>query len=149
MSIVSSFYLPLCHAPLLSLHGHNCVVFQQGQTECRSSWLLDGDRKLMKNGHRTDGARPKKNLWAKKNIRIRTTRGCITAHQHFNRICSLLENLIKITVTRLYNQVLEIERVEHSTQHFPVKHKGLCAAALSNHVFDYGQKGAADQMRTT
>jgi hypothetical protein len=29
-----------------------------------------------------------------------------------------------------------------------VKHKGLCAA-LSNHVFDYGQKGAADQMRTT
>jgi hypothetical protein len=28
------------------------------------------------------------------------------------------------------------------------KHKGLCAA-LSNHVFDYGQKGAADQMRTT
>ena len=29
-----------------------------------------------------------------------------------------------------------------------VKHKGLCAA-LNNHVFDYGQKGAADQMRTT
>jgi hypothetical protein len=30
-----------------------------------------------------------------------------------------------------------------------VKHKGLCAA-LSNHVFDYGQKGAtSDQMRTT
>jgi hypothetical protein len=29
-----------------------------------------------------------------------------------------------------------------------VKHKGLCAA-LSNHVFYYGQKGAADQMRTT
>jgi hypothetical protein len=29
-----------------------------------------------------------------------------------------------------------------------VKHKGLCAA-LSNHVFDYGQKGATDQMRTT
>jgi hypothetical protein len=29
-----------------------------------------------------------------------------------------------------------------------VKHKGLCAA-LSNHVFDYGRKGAADQMRTT
>jgi hypothetical protein len=28
------------------------------------------------------------------------------------------------------------------------KHKGLCAA-LGNHVFDYGQKGAADQMRTT
>jgi hypothetical protein len=29
-----------------------------------------------------------------------------------------------------------------------IKHKGLCAA-LGNHVFDYGQKGAADQMRTT
>jgi hypothetical protein len=29
-----------------------------------------------------------------------------------------------------------------------VKHKGLCAA-LSNHVFDYGQKGSADQMQTT
>jgi hypothetical protein len=29
-----------------------------------------------------------------------------------------------------------------------VKHKGLCAA-LGNHVFDYSQKGAADQMRTT
>ena len=29
-----------------------------------------------------------------------------------------------------------------------VKNKGLCAA-LSHHVFDYGQKGAADQMRTT
>ncbi len=29
-----------------------------------------------------------------------------------------------------------------------VKHKGLCSA-LTNHVFDYGQKGAADQMRTT
>ena len=28
------------------------------------------------------------------------------------------------------------------------KHKGLCAA-LSHNVFDYGQKGAADQMRTT
>jgi hypothetical protein len=28
------------------------------------------------------------------------------------------------------------------------KHKGLCAA-LGIHVFDYGQKGAADQMRTT
>ena len=28
------------------------------------------------------------------------------------------------------------------------KHKGLCAA-LGNHVFDYGQKGAADQMRTS
>ena len=28
------------------------------------------------------------------------------------------------------------------------KHKGLCSA-LGNHVFDYGQKGAADQMRTT
>ena len=29
-----------------------------------------------------------------------------------------------------------------------VKHKGLCAA-LGNHVFDYGQKGAADATRTT
>ncbi len=29
-----------------------------------------------------------------------------------------------------------------------VKHKGLCAA-LGSHVFDYAQKGAADQMRTT
>jgi hypothetical protein len=29
-----------------------------------------------------------------------------------------------------------------------VKHKGLCAA-LGSHVFDYGQKGAADNMRTT
>jgi hypothetical protein len=29
-----------------------------------------------------------------------------------------------------------------------VKHKGLCAA-LTNHVFEYGQKGAAEQMRTT
>ncbi len=29
-----------------------------------------------------------------------------------------------------------------------IKHKGLCAA-LGNYVFDYGQKGAADQMRTT
>ena len=29
-----------------------------------------------------------------------------------------------------------------------VKHKGLCAA-LTSHVFEYGQKGAADQMRTT
>jgi len=28
------------------------------------------------------------------------------------------------------------------------KHKGLCAA-LGSHVFDYGQKGAADNMRTT
>jgi hypothetical protein len=28
------------------------------------------------------------------------------------------------------------------------KHKGLCSA-LGNHVFDYGQKAAADQMRTT
>lgn len=28
------------------------------------------------------------------------------------------------------------------------RHRGLCAA-LGNHVFDYGQKGAADQMRTT
>jgi hypothetical protein len=28
------------------------------------------------------------------------------------------------------------------------KHKGLCAA-LTYHVFEYGQKGAADQMRTT
>jgi hypothetical protein len=28
------------------------------------------------------------------------------------------------------------------------KHKGLCAA-LGIHVFDYSQKGAADQMRTT
>jgi len=28
------------------------------------------------------------------------------------------------------------------------KHKGLCAA-LGVHVFDYGQKGAADQMRIT
>jgi hypothetical protein len=27
------------------------------------------------------------------------------------------------------------------------KHKGLCAA-LGIHVFDYGQKGAADKMRT-
>ena len=28
------------------------------------------------------------------------------------------------------------------------KHKGLCAA-LGNHVFDYGQRGCADQMRNT
>ncbi len=28
------------------------------------------------------------------------------------------------------------------------KHKGLCAA-LTSHVFEYGQKGAVDQMRTT
>jgi hypothetical protein len=28
-----------------------------------------------------------------------------------------------------------------------IKHKGLCAA-LGSHVFDYGQKGAADNMRT-
>ncbi len=27
-------------------------------------------------------------------------------------------------------------------------HEGLCSA-LSDHVFDYGQKGAADQMRMT
>jgi predicted FMN-binding regulatory protein PaiB len=30
--------------------------------------LLDGDRKLSKNGQRTDGSGPKKNLQAKKNI---------------------------------------------------------------------------------
>ena len=28
------------------------------------------------------------------------------------------------------------------------KHKGMCSA-LGNHVFDYGQKASADQMRTT
>jgi hypothetical protein len=29
-----------------------------------------------------------------------------------------------------------------------MKHKGLCSA-LGNHAFDYGQKAATDQMRTT
>jgi hypothetical protein len=33
----------------------------------------------------------------------------------------LLENLIKITVTTTYNQVLEIERKERSIQHFPIE----------------------------
>jgi hypothetical protein len=36
----------------------------------------------------------------------------------------------------------------YATEKAVAKHKGLFAA-LTNHVFDYGQKGAADQMQTT